>query len=112
MKVPGAAHTALAQLAATGHLRLFVTTNFDRLIEQALEAADVTPRVLSTPDSILGAPPLSQAGCTAVKLHGDYLDTRIKNTPAELDNYDGSVDGLLDRIIEEHGFIVCGWSAA
>ena len=103
---------ALGELAATGHIRLFVTTNFDRLIEQALEAAGVTPRVLSTPDSILGSPPLSQAGCTVVKLHGDYLDTRIKNTPAELDAYDESVDALLDRIIEEHGFIVCGWSAA
>ena len=47
-----------------------------------------------------------------LKLHGDYLDTRIKNTPAELDAYDEVVDELLDRIIEEHGFIVCGWSAA
>ena len=112
VKVPGAAHTALADLAATGHVRLFVTTNFDRLIEQALEAAGVTPRVLSTPDSILGSPPLSQAGCTVLKLHGDYLDTRIKNTPTELDVYDESVDALLDRIIDEHGFIVCGWSAA
>ncbi|MCH8186721.1 MAG: tetratricopeptide repeat protein [Chloroflexi bacterium] len=112
VKVPGAAHTALAELAVTGHVRLFVTTNFDRLIEQALEAAGVTPRVLSTPDSILGSPPLSQAGCTVLKLHGDYLDTRIKNTPAELDSYDEVVDALLDRIIEEHGFIVCGWSAA
>ncbi len=112
VKVPGAAHTALADLAATGHVRLFVTTNFDRLIEQALEAAGVTPRVLSTPDSILGSPPLSQAGCTVLKLRGDYLDTRIKNTPAELDSYDEVVDELLDRIIDEHGFIVCGWSAA
>lgn len=112
VKVPGAAHTALAELAVTGHVRLFVTTNFDRLIEQALEAAGVTPRVLSTPDSILGSPPLAQAGCTVVKLHGDYLDTRIKNTPAELDAYDEVVDELLDRIIDEHGFIVCGWSAA
>lgn len=111
-KVPGAAHMALAELAASGHIQVFVTTNFDRLIEQALEAVGVTPRVLSTPDSILGSPPLSQAGCTVLKLHGDYLDTRIKNTPAELDSYDEAVDGLLDRIINDHGFIVCGWSAA
>lgn len=112
VKVPGAAHKALAQLAVNGNIRIFVTTNFDRLIEQALEAAGVTPRVLSTPDSILGSPPLSQAGCTVLKLHGDYLDTRMKNTPQELDTYDELVDEMLDRIIEEHGFIVCGWSAA
>ena len=60
----------------------------------------------------MGSPPLSQAGCTVLKLHGDYLHTRIKNTPTELDSYDESVDALLDRIIDEHGFIVCGWSVA
>ena len=32
IKVPGAADMALAELAATGHIRVFVTTNFDRLI--------------------------------------------------------------------------------
>jgi class 3 adenylate cyclase len=110
VKVPGVAHKALAQLAVSGHVKVFVTTNFDRLIEQALEEAGITPRVLSTPDDILGSPPLSQAGVTVLKLHGDYLDTRMKNTPAELDEYDANVDGLLDRIIDEHGFIVCGWS--
>jgi len=46
-----------------------------------------------------------------LKLHGDYLDTRIKNTSLKLDAYDESVDALLDQIIDEHGFIVCGWSA-
>jgi hypothetical protein len=110
IKVPGVAHKALAQLAVTGHVKVFVATNFDRLIEQALEDAGITPRVLSTPDDILGSPPLSQSGVTVLKLHGDYLDKRMKNTPAELDEYDAIVDGLLDRIIDEHGFIVCGWS--
>ena len=38
-------------------------------VQQALEDAGVTPRLLSTPDSILGSPPLSQAGCTVLKLH-------------------------------------------
>ena len=109
--MPGVAHKALAQLAVTGHVKVFVKTNFDRLIEQALEEAGITPRVLSTPDDILGSPPLSQAGVTVLKLHGDYLDTRMKNTPAELDEYDAIVDGLLDRIIDDRVvFIVCGWS--
>lgn len=110
VKVPGVAHKALAQLAVSGHIKVFVTTNFDRLIEQALEEAGITPRVLSTPDDVLGSPPLSQSGVTVLKLHGDYLDTRMKNTPAELDDYHPTVDSLLDRIIDEHGFIVCGWS--
>jgi hypothetical protein len=46
-----------------------------------------------------------------VKLNGDYLDTRIKNTPEELSGYHPSIDRLLDRVLDEYGLIVCGWSA-
>ena len=46
-----------------------------------------------------------------VKLNGDYMDTRIKNTPEELGAYDSAVNSLLDRVIDEYGFIVSGWSA-
>ena len=46
-----------------------------------------------------------------MKLNGDYLDTRIKNTSTELDSYHPSVDRLLDRVLDEYGLIVCGWSA-
>ena len=44
-------------------------------------------------------------------MHGDYLDIRIRNTPAELDGYPPEFDQLLDRIFDEFGLIVCGWSA-
>jgi hypothetical protein len=93
-------------------VRVIVTTNFDRLLEQALEAAGVVPSVLATPDAMAGAVPLAHAGCVVVKLHGDYLDPRIKNTPAELDSYDPPVDALLERVLEDHGLVVCGWSAS
>ena len=49
--------------------------------------------------------------CCVFKVHGDYLDTRIKNTPDELDQYPPAFDQLLDRIFDEFGLIVCGWSA-
>jgi hypothetical protein len=38
LKVPTAAHRAIADLARRGHLRVLLTTNFDRLLEQAMEA--------------------------------------------------------------------------
>ena len=110
-KVPGAAHHALAQLAARGYVTVFLTTNFDRLLEQALDAAGVAPVTIGSPDDLEGAMPLVRARCTVIKLHGDYLDTRIKNTPAELDVYHPAIDRLLDRVLDEYGLIVCGWSA-
>jgi hypothetical protein len=111
-KVPTAAHRAIAQLAARGHIRVVLTTNFDRLLEQAMEAAGVTPAVISAADAIDGAMPLVHAPLTLVKLHGDYLDSRLKNTEAELGAYDRKLDLLLDRVLDEFGLVVCGWSAS
>ena len=71
----------------------------------------IVPQVLSTPDSIVGAVPFGQTRCTVVKLSGDYMDTRIKTTPEELEAYDPAVDSLLDKVMDEYGFIVSGWSA-
>jgi hypothetical protein len=111
LKVPTAGHRAIAQLTAGGYIRVIITTNFDRLIEQALEDAGVIPTVIATPDAAEGALPLVHTACCVVKVHGDYLDTRIKNTPAELAHYDERLNGLLDRIFDEFGLIVSGWSA-
>ncbi|MET0828577.1 MAG: NB-ARC domain-containing protein, partial [Microbacterium sp.] len=111
LRVPGASHHALAQLAARGYITVFLTTNFDRLLEHALERAGVEPTTLSTPDSLEGTGALARNRCTVIKVNGDYLDTRIKNTPAELDSYHPAVERLLDRVLDEYGLIVCGWSA-
>lgn len=110
-KVPTPAHHAIASLVASGHVRVIATTNFDRLMEGALEAVGIHPSVIDTPDKIEGAMPLTHAPCTVIKLHGDYMDIRIKNTPEELAQYDERMDKVLDRVLDEYGLMVCGWSA-
>lgn len=110
-KSPTKAHRAIANLMASGHIRVVLTTNFDRLTERALEDVGVAPTVISTPDQIDGAIPLAHIKCCVVKLHGDYLDTRILNIPEELAAYDARLDRLLDRVFDEFGLITCGWSA-
>jgi hypothetical protein len=110
-KVPTRAHHAVASLVRSGHVRLILTTNFDRLIEQSIEAAGVTPAVISSPSALDGALPLIHSRCTVVKLHGDYQDTRIKNTAAELEKYDRRFTRFLSRGFDEFGLVVCGWSA-
>lgn len=109
-KVPTEAHRAIARLCSKHYVRVVLTTNFDRLLERALEAEGVSPIVIDTPDAIEGAPPLQRSGCTVVKINGDYLDTRIKNTPEELDEYDPRVNELLGRIFDEYGLVISGWS--
>jgi len=110
LKLPSAAHRAIARLAASGYLRVILTTNFDRLTERALEEVGVTPTVISSSDQLAGALPLAHSGVTIIKLHGDYLDTRIKNTDSELAGYDPAMDRLLGRVLDEYGLIVSGWS--
>lgn len=111
IKLPTVAHKAIAQLVSSGHIRVIITTNFDRLLEQALNDIGIHPNVISTPDAMEGAIPLIHTQHSIIKLHGDYLDCRIKNTEQELASYDDRINVVLDRILDEFGLIVCGWSA-
>ena len=111
LKSPTPAHRAMARLAKGGLIRTFITTNFDRLMEQALADENIVPTVIASCDDLAGAPPMSAGHVTVVKVHGDYVDCRIKNTPEELAAYEPPMNALLDRIIADHGFIMAGWSA-
>lgn len=110
-KLPTAAHRAIAELVRGGYIRVIVTTNFDRLLEQALETAGIVPTVIASAEAASGMIPLVHSGPTIVKVNGDYLDTRIKNTEEGLSSYDSAIDQLLDQIFDQYGLIVCGWSA-
>lgn len=110
LKVPTDAHKAIAKLVRYGYVRMILTTNFDRLIEKALEEAGITHDLISSEDDLKGAMPYIHSLCTVVKLNGDYRDTRIKNTPEELANYPETLNTFLDRVLDEFGLIVCGWS--
>ena len=110
-KQPTRAHRAIATLVAEGYIRVILTTNFDHLMEEALRDEGIEPTVLSTPDQVENAVPLVHARCCVVKLHGDYLDSRIRNTSTELQSYSPEFNKLLDQVFDEFGLIVCGWSA-
>ncbi len=110
IKTPTTAHRSIAKLVKDGYVKVIVTTNFDRLLEKALDESGITPTVISTPDAVNGAPPLTHISCAIIKLHGDYLDTRIKNTSKELETYSKRMNDLLDRVFDEYGLIICGWS--
>jgi len=110
LKQPTEAHKSIASLVAQGSIRLIITTNFDRLLEKALEDINIASTVIGTTDAIKGAMPITHTNCTIVKVNGDYLDSRIKNTPNELKKYDPELNELLDRTFDEFGLIVCGWS--
>jgi SIR2-like domain len=107
---PTRAHHAIAQLAASNVVRVVITTNFDRLIENAMREAGFEPTIIASDDAVVGATPLVHTKCTVIKVHGDYLDARIKNTDAELETYSPAMNGLLDQVFDNFSLLVVGWS--
>jgi SIR2-like domain len=107
---PTAGHHALATLCSTGRVRVVLTTNFDRLIERAIAEAGVAVQVLATTDDLTGMIPLQHAPATVIKLHGDYM-SKMRNAPDELATYPADLRCVLDRVLDEYGLMVIGWSA-
>jgi hypothetical protein len=111
-KSPTKAHYAIARLVKAGYIRVILTTNFDRLLEKALESEGVTPQVISSVGAIAQATPIVHSQVpTIVKINGDYLDCEFRNTADELEDYPDEMRTLLSRIFEDFGLITCGWSA-
>lgn len=109
---PGETHRRLAALAKEGVVTVFVTTNFDRLLEQALLEVGVTPVVVTSDADLAVAPAREHAGCYVVKPHGDYLQQTIRNTEEELASLDLGLTGELQAIFDRYGLVVLGYSGS
>ena len=110
-KTPTKAHKAIARLAKMGYIRVILTTNFDRLLEKAFESEGITPQVISHEGAISQATPIVHSKIpTIIKINGDYIDCKFRNTTEELDEYPPEMKSYLHRIFEDFGLITCGWS--
>lgn len=93
-------------------MRVILTLNFDRLVEQAVRAEGIEPTVVASPADVEGLAPLHALECCIVHLHGDYLNpTSMLNTATELERYTPATARLLRRILEDYGLIIAGWSS-
>ena len=112
-----ACHDAIATLAASGCFAAIVTTNFDRLLERALDAAGVDHRVYFEPSDLDALPGTLAAGSGSlpvIKVHGsvespasmvDTLRQRLMGRPAGLEQE------LVDLMAGNHVLFV-GFSGA
>lgn len=113
LKIPTQAHKSIAELVREGFIKVIITTNFDKLIENAITEAIKPPFVIKTSNDISGMEPLEhlqETDSIVIKVNGDYLDTRIKNTEEELKKYNPKLKKLIKDIFEKYGIIMCGWS--
>lgn len=108
---PTLAHRAIARLVKDGTIRVIVTLNFDRLLEQAIRAEGIEPTIVTTAADVSGLAPLHTLQCCVIHLHGDYLNpVSMLNTITELDAYDPKMLELLQRVLTDYGLIIAGWS--
>ncbi|RZA27442.1 MAG: hypothetical protein EOP10_00025 [Proteobacteria bacterium] len=71
--MPTPTHHAIAQTVKAGLIKVIVTTNFDKLMEQALIMILIFPTVIASADSFKGASPLIHTDVAIVKINGDLL---------------------------------------
>lgn len=109
---PGQAHERLAALAANGIVRVFVTTNFDRLLERALQALGIDPVVVADDATLAVAPRREHSKVFIVKAHGDYLQETMRNTPSELAALQPELTAELQAIVNNYALMVTGWSGS
>jgi len=111
LQQPSKAHSYIAKLIKGGYIKVVITTNFDRLLENALRNEGIEPTIIKHHEDIKGALPIVHNKFTLIKLNGDYLDSRFLNTAEELSEYNSELRNYVLNIINEFGIISCGWSA-
>lgn len=110
-KMPGDAHLELAKLVAMGVIRFIFTTNFDDLIEKALNEYNIDYDVIFSDDILKKSKSWDKVKqCRLYKLHGDYKVGGIRNTISEIKFLDNAIAEDFQYIIDRHGLIVIGYA--
>ncbi|MBK5247637.1 MAG: hypothetical protein JJE49_10275, partial [Peptostreptococcaceae bacterium] len=75
LKQPTQAHKSIAKLIKAGYIKVVITTNFDRLLETALQEEGIEPVVIRHADDIDGAIPLVHNNLIIINM-GYPINTR------------------------------------
>jgi hypothetical protein len=114
---PSYGHLCLAALMSVGQVRMIWTTNFDHMIERACghsTIAELGTRALAvvgleSPDKLSDLIH-DEAWPLLIKLHGDFLYRKLKNTTPELQSQDATFRHHLSEECGRRGLVVAGYS--
>lgn len=107
---PSWGYLYLASIMMAGHFDIAYTTNFDDLIHDALTVFASHNPVVSAADSQIDQVNPTSDRVKIVKLHGDYLFKRLKNTRRDLQELDPVMDRKFREFSRHRGVIVLGYS--
>lgn len=112
------AHEAIAMLAAHGCLAAIVTTNFDRLLERALDSAGVGHRVYFERAQLATLPDVLAGGTTGclplIKVHGsiEAPDSMVDTLRQRLMERPEGLEEALCRLMADNHVLFVGFSGA
>jgi len=109
-KKPSFGYVVLANLMARGYVNTVVTTNFDDLIYNGCATfTDIRPVVYAY-GGMVSDLRITNARPKILKLHGDYLYSRLKNSSSELAEQDPNMSRHVSILLNEYGLVVVGYS--
>lgn len=109
---PALGYLCMGELVISGKIDLVSTTNFDDLVQAGIHAIDpgISIKTISSAVSNSVGFSLYEGFPNIIKLHGDYLFDKLKNTKTELQELEGKIADIWKTGIKENGLIVIGYA--
>ena len=109
-KKPSIGFLCLAALVENRKFNIVWTTNFDDLIEKAINALNYRSCQIVSPENAPSVRSFNSDIPTIVKLHGDFRYDPLQNTTEELQSLEGSLHKYFLDASRRRGLIVVGYS--
>ncbi len=107
---PNWGYLYLANLVEAGYFNVIFTTNFDDLVNEALSLYLGYNPVVCAAESEVETINIASTRAKIVKLHGDYLFKRLRNTVDELAELDPVVEAKFGEFSRRCGMLVIGYA--
>jgi tetratricopeptide (TPR) repeat protein/NAD-dependent SIR2 family protein deacetylase len=107
---PSFGYVVLANLMARNYVNTVLTTNFDDLIYSSCSTyTDLRP-VMYAYGTMVSDLRITNSRPKILKLHGDYLYSKLKNSRGELEHQDPNMSRYVSAMLSEYGLVVIGYS--
>lgn len=110
----GEAHEIIAEMVKKGLIKYIITTNFDSLLEAALDSKGIKGQysVISSEEDVKTSKPWNkETVCRIYKIHGTLEQGLIRNTKKDLQSLPEDLTKDFHDVIERNGIVVLGYGA-